>query len=75
MNLTIANVIISQNDNGLYSLNDLHKASGGDPSKAPNKWLRTDRAKRLIEAIGSGGHICPPLETVVGDAGGTFGVK
>jgi hypothetical protein len=29
-------------------LNDLHSASGGDPSKQPAMWMRTDSARSLI---------------------------
>jgi len=71
--MKIANVEINKNDNGLYSLNDLHKASGGDVSKRPAQWLRTDRATRLIKALESDAHLCTPLQTVHGDGGGTFG--
>jgi len=83
-NLTILNVKISQNTNGLYSLNDLHKSHlvpGGDgvmivdPGKRPGSWLRTERAKRLIIALESTAHICA-VETSEGRGdSGSFGNK
>ncbi len=73
--LKIAGIKISQNANGLYSLNDLHKASGGDPSKRPGNWAGQDRPKRLIAALDTGASILAPLERINGDGGGTFGVK
>lgn len=42
---------ISVNENGLYSLNDLHKASGGDPKNSPSRWLRTKIAQDLIRSV------------------------
>ena len=40
MNLIqISNVSIRQH-NGLYSLNDLHRANGGEDKNAPRRWLQ-----------------------------------
>lgn len=49
-NLIIANTSINFN-NGLYSLNDLHKASGGEEKDAPSRFIRLDSTKALIEEI------------------------
>lgn len=49
-NLTISNVSIRQFD-GLYSLNDLHKASGGNPIHAPGQFLRNQQTIDLIAEI------------------------
>lgn len=50
-NLSILNHSIRQFD-GLYSLNDLHKASGGAAKHQPNRFLRLATTKELINEIG-----------------------
>ncbi len=75
MTLTINAVIISKTSNDLYSANDLHKASGGKDSKAPSKFTILKRTKDLIDQIMTTGRILPPLESVIGDSGGTFMCK
>jgi hypothetical protein len=51
MKLTIGNTTVRQNQQGLYSLADLHKAAGGNKKHKPGNWLRSDRSKRLIETL------------------------
>lgn len=48
--LTILSVDIRQFD-GFYSLNDLHKASGGAAKHRPNQFMRLDTTKALAEEI------------------------
>lgn len=48
--ISVANVAIRQFDN-LYSLNDLHKASGGEKRHQPANWLRSQQAIDLIEYL------------------------
>lgn len=48
--LVVSDVVISLTG-GLYSLNDLHKASGGDDRHKPNNFLRLDTTQKLIEEI------------------------
>lgn len=37
--------------NGLYCLNDLHRASGGEPRHKPDNWLRNQQAIELIDEL------------------------
>ena len=50
--ISVANVAIRQFDN-LYSLNDLHKAAGGEKRHQPANWLRSQQAIDLIKYLKS----------------------
>ncbi len=63
--LTILNTKIRTND-GLYSLNDLHKAAGGEKRHQPALWLRIDQAKELIEEIQSTDMQSTPVKAING---------
>ena len=56
MNLIIANQAINQH-NGLFSLNDLHKVSGGLTKHQPTNFLRNEETKALIAEIESENQI------------------
>lgn len=57
--VSVAGVSISSNEDGLYSLNDLHKASGGERKHEPHLWLRSREVKEVIEEMEkSDTHIC-----------------
>lgn len=62
--LTIGGTAVHQVGN-LYSLNDLHKASGGEVRHQPGKFMRLDQTKELVEELqkGAGMHSskCPDL--------------
>lgn len=49
-NISILNQEIRTMD-GLFSLNDLHKASGANENHRPSKFIRTDQTKALIAEI------------------------
>lgn len=73
--LSIGNSAIRQFD-GLYSLNDLHKASGSDTKNAPAQWLRIDQTKALIAEI----NRCADMHIALkskrgGEFQGTFACK
>lgn len=50
----IGEIAIRQHD-GLYSLNDLHKAAGGEARHKPSEWLRNQQAQELVQEIGKAG--------------------
>lgn len=52
--LTVAGITVRQM-NGLYSLNDLHKASGGEARHKPSEWLRNQQTQDLVQEISKAG--------------------
>lgn len=67
--LTILTTQIRQLD-GLYSLNDLHKAAGGESKHQPAFFLRIDQTQELIAEINSVNM--QSLKTKEGRNGGTY---
>jgi hypothetical protein len=73
--------------NGLYSLNDLHKASGGEERHQPSFFIRNDQTQALISEISKSGDSrnyisnsanlqnCEPLRVVRGKFGGTYACR
>ena len=77
MNLIIADTPIRQTPDGLYCLNDLHRASGGEKRHQPAQWLRLKQTQELIEEITkpgiSGLGVVNPISVQRGGAGqGTY---
>jgi len=54
---------------GLYCLNDLHKASGAKPGKVPAQWLRNKSTKDFLSDVGIS------ISPTHGNNGGTFAPK
>lgn len=50
-NIIIANQLIRQDEDGLYCLNDLHRASGGQSKHRTGYWLSNDVTTELIEEL------------------------
>lgn len=73
MKLTIANTGIHQDAEGRFSLNDLHRASGGEERHRPNQFLRIDTTQALIAEIETA-QICA-VSTKEGRNGGSFACK
>ncbi len=59
--------------NGLYSLNDLHKASGGEAKHRPGYFLTNDQTKALIVEIQTAG--IPAVKSAEGRNGGSYACK
>jgi len=63
--LTILTTKIRQID-GLYSLNDLHKAAGGEAKHQPSNFLRNTQTRELITEISNSSDLRNPLKTKQG---------
>ena len=48
MTISIAGLTIEQNGNGLYSINDLHKASGGLKKHQPALWFQLQSTTNFV---------------------------
>lgn len=68
-NLSIASYQVKVAD-GLYCLNDLHKASGGAEKHKPKEWLANKSTAELVGEISKGGF--SPVKVTAGRYGGTF---
>nr|WP_315043289.1 KilA-N domain-containing protein [uncultured Moraxella sp.] len=55
--LMISNQVISQDKNGFFSLNDLHKASGSENKHKPSYFMSNQQTRELIQAIESENQI------------------
>lgn len=72
--LSIGTFSVRKLDN-LFSLNDLHKASGNERKHLPAEFLRIDQTKALIAEIGKYGDSHISLKVVRGAKGGTYACK
>lgn len=72
--LTLGNITVRQH-NGLFSLNDLHKASGGEENFKPAFFLRNDQTKALIAEIAKGTDLHLFLNTTKGRNGSTYACR
>lgn len=70
--LAIGDFSVRQLD-GLFSLNDLHKGSGDNPSQRPGNFLGIDQTKALISEIETAG--ISAVKTVTGRNGGTYACR
>ena len=70
--LTVGNIAIRQH-NGLFSLNDLHKASGSEAKQQPSFFLRNEQTKALVAEIETAE--IPAVITREGRNGGTYACR
>lgn len=75
MNLIVCNVAVSMNKDGLYSLNDFHKAAGGEQKNRPGYWLETDATKKMVSLLET--SVGKPALKIIkgGSTPGTFACK
>ena len=71
--IVIADITINTDEEGRYSLNDLHKAAGGLVKDKPANWLQLQQAADLIAALENDG--IPSINRTVGRNGGTYVVR
>ena len=74
--LTLGNIAVRQLD-GLFCLNDLHRAAGGEKRLQPSDFLRMEWAQELIAEICSADSRIKAVETVRGrgKAQGTYACR
>lgn len=72
MQLIIAGAKVRMDSDGRYSLNDLHKASGGERKNEPSEWLSNKQTKELVASLETTGI---PVVKKEGRGGGTFVCK
>jgi len=74
--LTVGNVAIRAR-NGLYSLNDLHKASGNEANHQPAYFIRREETKALISELSKSANsqIYSSIESRRGGNGGTYACR
>lgn len=70
--LNLGDITVRQH-NGLFSLNDLHKASGGNPNQRPGEFIRNQQIKELVEEISNAG--ISAFESRKGNNGGTYACR
>lgn len=70
--VSVAGVIVSSNGEGLYSLNDLHKASGGERRHEPYLWLNLESTKEVLLELEEELTTGIPVVKKEGRGGGTF---
>lgn len=67
--IVIGNAVVNMVD-GMYSLNDLHKASGGDQKHKTSNFLRLEQTVDLIKEIEQGSDLSLDTQAVVTKHGG-----
>ena len=71
--ISIKQLEIKMNAEGMYCLNDLHKASGGADKHKPVHWLANNQTSEIINELEKVGN--PTVKKSAGRYGGTFVCK
>jgi hypothetical protein len=74
-NITIATIVIRQDKDGRFCLNDLHQAAGGEERHSPNRWTRTDSYQNLVDELTPEMAVAPVVVKKGGASPGTYVVK
>lgn len=72
--IALGDMSVRQYD-GLFSLNDLHKASGGDANHRPNQFMRRKETVELVDAINNSNAQIRAFDVLRGGHGGTYACK
>jgi len=72
--LTVGNITIRAR-NGLYSINDLHRASGGDAKHKPHRFIRLDTTQELIAELSKSPDMGFYIETTRGRYASTYACR
>ena len=70
MKLVINETDITMDSEGRYSLNDLHAASGGHIKNLPNKFMRTESFKNVVDILNAQNRAFKPVSKKQGRYGG-----
>src|SRR5688572_1234089 len=70
--IEIGGVAVHQDANERFSLNDLHKAAGGEDRHRPGNFLQIQQAKDLVEEIEKETAGIPAVSKTEGRNGGTY---
>ena len=64
--IKIDNIQIRQDEDGRYSLNDLHKAAGGKEKDKPSNFIRSEQTQELIKEISQVSEMSLGLKVIHG---------
>lgn len=73
--IQIGGIVVHQDANGRYSLNDLHHAAGGEGRHRPSLWLENQQAQALVAELESEAGIPALVTKHGGSAPGTYVAK
>ncbi|HDT5898404.1 TPA: KilA-N domain-containing protein [Raoultella ornithinolytica] len=74
--IVISDIRIHNDAEGRYSLNDLHKAAGGERRHEPSNWIALQQTTELInEILNTGIPVFNPMVSKKGRYGGTYACK